>query len=117
MAVNKSKRSIHPAQPQPQRLRLNPDSTELQQVKSHIYRAMADMNGGLELALQGLQTLQEISFLHVGSLKGMRNLIGRLRAQANHELTTILSQREKANATHFQRLCLEQQNSRVQRIS
>jgi hypothetical protein len=111
MAANKSKRSIHLAQPQ--RPRLNPNSTELQQVKSHIYQAIAQMNSGFELALQGLQTLQEISFLHTGSLKGLRNLMGRLRAQANHELLAILSEREKANAAHFQRLCLEQESSQL----
>jgi hypothetical protein len=117
MAANKSKRSIHLAQPQPQRPRLNHNSAEHQPVKPHVYRAIADMNAGFEQALQGLQTIQEISFLCVGSLKGLRNLVARLRAQANHELTAILTQREKANAGHFQRLCLEQQNSRTQHIS
>jgi hypothetical protein len=113
MAANKSKRSIHLAQPQ--RPRLNSNSAEHQPVKSHVYRAIADMNAGFELALQGLQTIQEFHFLGVSGLKGLRNLVARLRAQANHELTAILTQREKANAGHFQRLC--QQNSRVQHIS
>ena len=115
MAVNKAKRSIHVAQPVRPRVNRNP--AELQPVKSHIYRAIADMNGGFEHALQGLQTIQEISFLHVGSLKGLRNLIGRLRAQANHELLAILSEREKANAGHFLRRSMEQENSHAQRIS
>ena len=116
MAANKSKRSIHLAQPS-RRPRPNHNSTELQQVKSHIYRAIADMNGGFEHALQGLQALQENSFLCVGSLKELRNLIGRLRAQANHELMVILSEREKANAGHFLRRSMEQENSHAQRIS
>jgi hypothetical protein len=105
--------------PEPQRLRprLNRNSTELQPVKSHVYRAIADMNGGFEHALQGLQVLQENSFLCVGSLKGMRNLIGRLRAQANHELMAILGEREKANAGHYLRRSMEQENSQAQRIS
>jgi hypothetical protein len=102
---------------QPQRPRLNHNSTEFKQVKSHIYRAIADMNGGFELALQGLQALQENNFLHGGSLKGMRNLIGRLRAQANHELMSILSEREKANAGHYLRRSMEQENPPAQRIS
>ena len=119
MAVNKAKRSIHLAQPQPhpRARRLNHNSAELQQVKSHVYRAIADMNGGFEHALQGLQALQENSFLCVGSLKGMRNLIGRLRAQANHELMAILGEREKANAGHFLRRSMEQEDSPAQRVS
>ena len=112
MAANKAKRSIHVAQP-PKRLRLNPNSTELQQVKPHIYQAIADMNGGFEHVMRSLQTIQDINFLHCSSLKGMRNLIGRLRSQANHELTTVLSEREKANAGHFQRLYVEQESSRL----
>ena len=115
MAANKSKRSIHLAQPQ--RPRRNSSSAEHQPVKPHVYRAIADMNAGFEQALQGLQTIQEINFLCTGSLKGLRNLIGKLRSQANHELTAILSGREKANAGHFQRLCLEQKNSPMQSTS
>src|SRR5689334_1269680 len=107
MAANKSKRSIHLAQPQPQRPRFNHNPTEFQQVKSHVYRAIADMNGGFEHALQGLQALRENGFLCVGSLKELRNLIGRLRAQANHELMAVLSEREKANAGHFLRRSME----------
>jgi hypothetical protein len=104
MAVHKANRSLHLAQPK--RLRLNnPGSTELQHVKTRVYRAMADINSGFDLVLQGLQILSSVSFLHF-SLRGMHNLVARLRAKANHELTAILSGREKANATHFQRLCL-----------
>jgi len=117
MATSKAKRPILLAQPKPQRSRLNHNSTELQPVKSHIYRAIADMNGGFEHALQGLQVLQENSFLYVGSLKGMRNLIGRLRAQANHELMAILSEREKTNAGHFLRRSMKQEKPPAQRIS
>jgi hypothetical protein len=109
MAANKSKRSIHLAQPLPQRPRPNHKPADLQHVKTRVYRAMADINSGFDHVLQGLQTLNTIKFLQSSGFKGMDNLIGRLRAQANHELTAILSQREKSNAGHFQRLCMAQE--------
>lgn len=108
MAANKSKRSIHLAQPQ--RPRPNHNPADLQHVKTRVYRAMADINGGFDHVLQGLQTLNTVKFLQSSGCKGMDNLVGRLRAKANHELTAILSQREKSNAGHFQRLCLEPEN-------
>ena len=108
MAANKSKRSIHLAQPQ--RPRPNHKPADLQHVKTRVYRAMADINTGFDHVLQGLQTLNSVNFLQFSSLKGMHNRIARIRAQANHELTAVLSGREKANAGHFQRLCLEPEN-------
>jgi len=61
MATNKAKRSIHLAQPQPQR-------TELKPVRAHAYRSLAEMNTGLEQAIQGLQALQKINLFSAESL-------------------------------------------------
>jgi hypothetical protein len=112
MAVNKSKRSIHLAQPKPQqaskpeRPHLNPELPELQPVRAHVYRTIAEMNGGFEQAIEGLQTLLKINYLRSDSLTGMQNLICRIRAQANRDLITVLNEREAANGGHFQRLCI-----------
>jgi hypothetical protein len=114
MAVNKAKRSIHLAQPQPQhrspkpaRPSLHPEPAELMPVRAHVYRTIADMNGGLEHAIEGLQMLQKINYLRSDTLNGMHDLICRIRAQANQHLITALNEREMANASHFQRLGLE----------
>jgi len=103
MATNKAKRSIHLAQPQ-----LQP--TELMPVKAHTYRSLAEMNAGLEQAIQGLEMLKRINFLSSDSIKGIHHLLARLRAQANREIMAALTDRETANARHFQQLCLESEH-------
>jgi hypothetical protein len=110
MAVNKAKRSIHLAQPQPrqpQRPRLNQEPTEPQPVRAHIYRTIAEMNGGFEQAMEALQTLKKIKHLPGDSLGGIENQVARTRAEASRDLMAVLSERELANAGHFHRLCLE----------
>ncbi len=122
MAVNKSKRSIHLTQPEPQhtktsraarpkpergQLNGNPEPAEPMPVRAHVYRAIADMNGGFEHVIEVLQTLQKIKHLPADSIKGIENQIARIRAEANRDLMAVLSERELANAGHFQRLCME----------
>jgi hypothetical protein len=120
MAVNKSKRSIHLTQPQPQnakharaadhkpeRPRLNQEPTEQMPVRAHVYRTIADMNGGFEQVIEVLQALQKIKHLPADSIKEIENQIARIRAEANRDLMAVLSERELANAGHFQRLCME----------
>jgi hypothetical protein len=119
MATNKTKRSIHLAQPQPQHAKNaragdpkpahfdpNPQPAELMPVRAHAYRTLAEMNNGLEQAIQGLDTLKRISYLSSGSLHGIHSLLSRVRAQANRELMAVLAERETTNAEHFQQLCL-----------
>src|SRR5690242_13985163 len=99
MAANKSKRSIHLAQPQPQQaktelqpeqakperpeLNVNQEPTEQMPVRAHVYRAIADMNGGFENAIEGLQTLLKINYLRSDSLNEIQNQICQVRAQTN----------------------------------
>jgi hypothetical protein len=110
MATNKAKRSIHLAQPQPktQRSTANPEPTDLMPVKAHTYRTMAEMNYGLEQAIQGLQVLRRTSFFSADeSLMGLHNRLSRIRAQTNRELMAVLAEREMANDRHFRQLCPE----------
>jgi hypothetical protein len=79
-------------------------------VKAHTYRSLAEMNAGLEQAIQGLETLRRIKFLSSDSIKGIHHLLSRLRAQANREIMAALTDRETANARHFQQLCLESEH-------
>jgi hypothetical protein len=76
-------------------------------VRAHVYRTIAEMNGGFEHVIEALQTMQRIKHLPADSLRGIENEIARIRAEANRDLITVLSEREEANAGHFGRLCLE----------
>ena len=110
MAVNKVKRSIHLAQPQPQQIQrpgLTPEPTEQMPVRAHVYRTIAEMNGGFEHVIDALQTLEKIKHLPAESIHGIENQIARIRAETNRDLMAVLSERELANAGHFHRLCLE----------
>lgn len=82
-------------------------------VKTHAYRAIAELNGGFDKVIQDLQTLERISFFQSENVMAMRNLICRIRAQANREFTLVLHSREMANAGHFEHLCVESQKSRT----
>src|SRR5216683_5683174 len=102
MAVNKANRPLPPAQPE----RPNPEPVELMPVKAHVYRAIAELNGGFEKVIQDLQTLGRISFLRSDRMAAMHDLICRVRAQANRDLIMTLHDREMANAGYFDRLCV-----------
>jgi hypothetical protein len=73
----------------------------LEPVKAHIYRALAELNGGFEKVIQDLKTLQQVSFLRSERLSDMHDLICGIRAEANHECLGILNDREAVNAGHF----------------
>jgi hypothetical protein len=106
MAVNKAKRSIHlaqhPLQTQPQ------PAAKLLPVKAYIYRAIAELNAGFELTIQELKRLQQVDFLPSARIAAMHIAVGELRAQANQEFLSIISQRETANVGHFERLASRQ---------
>jgi hypothetical protein len=140
MAVNKAKRSINLAQPQPHHAKIARTASadrakaapsgkgtkserpglnvepELMPVKAHPYRCLAEMNNGLEQALHGLQELQKITYFSSSeSLTGIHNLLSRIRAQANGEAMAVLAERETANARQCQQLCLEPENQNLER--
>ncbi len=104
MATSKAKRPILLAQPKPQRRSTNPnpktkpDAGGLMPVKAHVYRAIAELNGGFEKVVQELLTLGQVNFFRPDRVKEMRKLICRLRAQANRDFTMAMHEREKANA-------------------
>ncbi len=109
MATNKAKRSIHLAQLE--RRSLHPLlAAKLMPVKAHVYRAIAELNGGLEMTLQELKRLQQVDFLPSPRLAATYDIVCKLRAQANRELLDILFERETANATHFERLSNQRQS-------
>lgn len=101
MATNKAKRSIHLAQLQPKRRSPNPQPAEFMPVKPRIYHFIAELNDGFEKTIHDLKELQNTNFFHSDRLAAMRELICRLRAQANREFLRVLSERETANIIHF----------------
>ena len=106
MATSKAKRPILLAQPRPQRRSTNPkptpDPTELMPVKANVYRAMAELNGGFQTVIHELQVLEQVGFLRPHGVTEMRELICRLRAQANRDFTMAMHERERANARVFE---------------
>jgi hypothetical protein len=131
MASNKAKRSIHLAQLQaehresqnqkskPERRSPNPETAAshasesrpavaMMPVKTHIYRAIADLNAGFEKVMQDIGNLKQINFFRSDPLTAMQDSIGVIRAQANREFMEVLSRREDANAAHFEARCREQ---------
>jgi hypothetical protein len=105
MAVPKAKRPIFLAQPQSQRRSPNPkptpDPAGLMPVKANIYRAMAELNGGFQTVIHELQVLGQVGFLRPHGVTEMRELICRVRAQANRDFTMAMHDREKVNARFF----------------
>jgi hypothetical protein len=102
MAMNKAKRPILLAQPKPQRRstnpKTNPDPAGLMPVKANVYRAMAELNGGFQTVIHELQVLGQVGFLRPHGVTEMRELLCRVRAQANRDFTMAMHEREKLNA-------------------
>ena len=105
MATNKVKRSIHQAQPE--RRSPNHEPAELMPVRSHVYHAIAELNAGLEKAIQNLQNLQQNHLFRASGLTAMNRILRGIRARANCQLMMVLNERETANASQFQQLGLE----------
>ncbi|MBZ5505016.1 MAG: hypothetical protein LAO78_05975 [Acidobacteriia bacterium] len=110
MATHKAKRSIHLAQHQLQTQTQTQPAAKLLPVKAYIYRAIAEMNAGFELTMQELKRLQQVDFLPSTRIAAMHIAVGELRAQANREFLDIITQRETANAGHFERLAGQRQS-------
>ncbi len=111
MATSKAKRPVLLAQPT--RRSLNPEPAELMPVRTHAYRAIAELNSGFDKVIHDLQILGKISFFQSENVTAMRDLICRIRAQANREFTLTLQGREMANAGYFEHLCVEWEESRT----
>jgi len=105
MAIHKAKRLASLAQPQ--RPSPHPEPVELMPVKAHVYRAIAELNGGFEKVIQDLQALGRISFFRSDRMTAMHDLLCRIRAQTNRDCIMALHDREMANAGYFDRLCIQ----------
>lgn len=80
-------------------------------VRANVYCTIGTMNTGLEQAIEGLEKLVKIKYFSSDSLRGILNQLSQLRAQVNRELIAVLTEREAANAKHFQQLCQEPQRA------
>jgi hypothetical protein len=108
MAISKAKRPILLAQPKPQHKRrstnpkTNPDPGGAMPIKAHVYQAVGELNIGFEKVVQELHTLSQVGFLRPARVMSMRELICRIRAEANRDFTMAMHEREKANAGQFE---------------
>ena len=107
MAESKAKRSFTLAQQPVRRTFPNPVPAELMPVKVHVYRTIAELNGGFEKVLQDLQTLGSINYFRSSGATAAHRMISRIRAQLNREFAITLHERETANVDHFDLLCVE----------
>ena len=74
-------------------------------IKTHVYRTIAELNGGFEKVLNDLKTLGQVSFFRSLSANSLHCQLSRIRAQVNREFALTLYDREMANAGYFERLC------------
>ena len=72
-------------------------------MKTHVYRAIAELNGGFDKVVQELQTLSRVRFFDSDGVTAIRDLICRVRAEANRDFSAAMHEREKANAGQFER--------------
>jgi len=99
MAIKKAN-TLHP----PQSLNPQPAAGPMP-VKSHIYHTFAELNAAFEKVILDLGNLKEITYFRSEALRAMYKTLVRIRAQANREFISVLSEREAANALHFEQLC------------
>ena len=114
MATSKAKRLIALTQPRPrhpgnsktnrirqssrtQKASPKPELVAVTPVKAHVYRSIAELNGGFEKVVQELQTLGGMSLFRSSGLPAMRELICRMRAQANRDFARAIHDRESVN--------------------
>ena len=102
MATSKAKRLIVLAQPQQQRHGINtknngrmrasagPEAKPVAPVKAHVYRSIAELNSGFETVIRELQTLGGNSLFCLSGLTAMRELVCRMRAQANRDFSLAI---------------------------
>ena len=73
-------------------------------VKAHIYQMIAELNAAFERVINDLGNVKQITYLRSDPLTAMYHQLVTIRAQANRELTSVLRDRETANANHFENL-------------
>jgi hypothetical protein len=77
---------------------IKPEAATVAPVKTHVYRSIAELNSGFEKVVQELQTLGENGLFRASGLRAMRELICRMRAQANRDFARAIHDRESMNA-------------------
>ena len=76
---------------------------------SSVYRAVANLNRGLEQDRRNLADLQEFNFFPEEELVAWGNILSRLQAEATEQLLEILQNRLMNNAAYYDRLCLQRE--------
>jgi hypothetical protein len=98
MASNKAN-TLHPPQTINSQLASGP-----MPVKAHIYHSLAELNAAFDTVINEFGNLKQLNYICSEPLTAMYHQLLRIRAQANREFTTVLHEREAANANHFENL-------------
>jgi hypothetical protein len=98
MADNKANTLRPPQSPNSQ------PNAERMPVKAATYHTLAEMNAGFENVALHLNKLQQVGYLPAGRLLPLFNLLGRIRAQANRECLSVMTERELANDEYFEQM-------------
>src|SRR6185437_10761137 len=99
MAIKKAN-TLHP----PQSVNPQPAAGPMP-VKTHVYHTFAELNSAFEKVILDLGNLKEITYFSSEALRAMYKTLVRIRAQVSREFISVLSEREVANALHFEQLC------------
>lgn len=96
--------SAAPASPSPDApMRVN--HVQLLPTTSSAYRAIANLNRGLEQDTRNLDALQEFNFFPAEALIAWGNILRRLQAEASLRLLDAIHDRLMNNALYYDRLC------------
>ena len=99
MAIKKAN-TLHPPQS------LNPQPTAgPMPVKTQVYHTFVELNSAFEKVILDLGNLKEITYFRSELLRAMYKTLVRIRAQISREFISVLSEREAANALHFEGVC------------
>lgn len=99
MAIKKAN-TLHP----PKSLNPQPAAGPMP-VKAHVYLTFAELNSAFEKVIFDLGNLKEITYFRSEPLRAMYKTLVRIRARVSREFISVLSEREAANALHFEGLC------------
>ncbi|PYP90062.1 MAG: hypothetical protein DMG65_12625 [Candidatus Angelobacter sp. Gp1-AA117] len=79
---------------------------ELLPVPTSIYQALAEFNHAFEKLIRDLDTLKNCGLFDSEALAAKRDLLCRIHAETNYDLTETLRARELSNSSYYDRLCM-----------
>lgn len=79
---------------------------ELLPVPASIYQALAELNTAFEKFIRDLDILKDSGLFDSEALAAKRDLLCRIHAETNYDLTEQVRARELSNSSYYDRLCM-----------